>query len=92
MRLKKLPIGISTLTDILKENYLYIDKTDIAQDLIENGRYYFLSRPRRFGKSLFLDTLRCVYEGRKELFDGLYIHDKYDWNKKDKLNFIELSD
>jgi hypothetical protein len=75
MKLKKLPIGISTLKDILKEDYLYVDKTALVQNLIEEGRYYFLSRPRRFGKSLFLDTLRMTFSGDKELFKGLHIYD-----------------
>jgi len=75
MHLKKLPIGISTLSDILQEDYLYVDKTDIAQNLIEDGRYYFLSRPRRFGKSLFLDTLRTIFDGDKEIFKGLHIYE-----------------
>jgi len=75
MKLKKLPIGISTLKEILEENYLYVDKTDIAQELIENGKYYFLSRPRRFGKSLFLDTLRTIFDGDKEVFKGLSIYE-----------------
>ncbi|MBN2896091.1 MAG: ATP-binding protein [Campylobacterales bacterium] len=77
--MKKLPIGISTLREILEENYLYVDKTPIALDLIERGKYYFLSRPRRFGKSLFLDTLRMIFSGEKELFKGLYIYDKYNF-------------
>ena len=71
--MKKLPIGISTLRTILEENYLYVDKTDIAQQLIEDGQYYFLSRPRRFGKSLFLDTLRTIFSGDKEIFKDLHI-------------------
>ena len=75
MKLKKLPIGISTLKDILEEDYVYVDKTKIAQQLIEDGRYYFLSRPRRFGKSLFLDTLRTIFDGDKEVFKGLSIYD-----------------
>ena len=75
MKLKKLPIGISTLREILEENYIYVDKTRLAQELIENGKYYFLSRPRRFGKSLFLDTLRTIFSGDKELFKGLHIYD-----------------
>ena len=75
MKLKKLPIGISTLTTILKEDYLYVDKTALAQKLIENGQYYFLSRPRRFGKSLFLDTLRTIFDGDKEVFKGLSIYE-----------------
>ncbi|RLA08076.1 MAG: hypothetical protein DRQ51_03945, partial [Gammaproteobacteria bacterium] len=76
-KLKKLPIGISTLRNIIEGDYLYIDKTDLALDLINNGQYYFLSRPRRFGKSLFLDTLRTIFDGDKELFKDLYIYDKY---------------
>jgi hypothetical protein len=60
--MKKLPIGISTLKDIITENYVYVDKTKIALDLIQNGRYYFLSRPRCFGKSLFLDTLKSIFK------------------------------
>ena len=59
--LKKLPIGKSTFKTIIEENYLYIDKTEVALNLIENNSYVFLSRPRRFGKSLFLDTLRNIF-------------------------------
>ncbi|MGM0622793.1 MAG: AAA family ATPase, partial [Campylobacterota bacterium] len=58
--MKKLPIGIASLQKIIDEDYVYIDKTDIALKLIEEGQYYFLSRPRRFGKSLFLDTLKEI--------------------------------
>jgi len=81
MKLKKLPIGISTLKEVIKENYLYVDKTDIAQQLIENGKYYFLSRPRRFGKSLFLDTLGTIFNADKELFKGLAISETYTFEK-----------
>ncbi len=81
-KLKKLPVGVYTLETIINENYLYIDKTDIALNIINDNRYVFLSRPRRFGKSLFLDTLKNIFEGNKELFKGLYIYDKYDWSKK----------
>ncbi|MCX8083490.1 MAG: ATP-binding protein [Calditerrivibrio sp.] len=80
--MKKLPIGIQTFTDIRSDNYVYVDKTPLAYDLINNYRYVFLSRPRRFGKSLFLDTLRNIFEGNKELFINLYIYDKWDWGKK----------
>ena len=75
LKLKKLPIGISTLRNILEEDYVYVDKTNIAQKLIDNGKYYFLSRPRRFGKSLFLDTLRTIFDGDKEIFKGLSIYE-----------------
>ncbi len=80
--MKKLPIGIQTLSKIIEGNYVYVDKTKIAYDLIQGGEYYFLSRPRRFGKSLFLDTLKDIFEGKKELFQGLYIYDKWDWEDK----------
>ena len=78
--MQKLPIGIQTFKQIRKENYLYIDKTAIALDIIENNKYVFLSRPRRFGKSLFLDTLHNIFEGKKENFKGLNIYDKWDWD------------
>src|SRR5574344_1782617 len=80
MHLKKLPIGIQTFSDIIENNYVYVDKTDIAYNLIDNYKYAFLSRPRRFGKSLFLDTLRNIFEAKKELFKGLAIEDKWDWD------------
>lgn len=81
-QLKKLPIGISTFSKIIEENYLYIDKTKEAYELISNYSYAFLSRPRRFGKSLFIDTLQEIFEGNKKLFEGLYIYDKWDWEER----------
>ncbi|MFA5480711.1 MAG: AAA family ATPase [Candidatus Muiribacteriota bacterium] len=85
--MKNLPIGISTLEKIITGDYLYVDKTKTAFDLIENGGgYYFLSRPRRFGKSLFLDTLKEIFYGNKELFKGLYIYDKYPFEKHPVIN------
>ncbi|MCK9224059.1 MAG: ATP-binding protein [Candidatus Muirbacterium halophilum] len=92
--MKKLPIGISNLEKIIKGNFVYIDKTKIALDLIDNGAgYYFLSRPRRFGKSLFLDTLKEIFQGNKDLFKELYIYDKYEWQSYNViyLNFNEIS-
>ena len=77
--MKKLPIGISTLSQIIEGDYVYIDKTQEAFELIENYKYAFLSRPRRFGKSLFLDTLAEIFSGNKELFKGLYIHNRYEF-------------
>jgi len=82
MELKRLPIGIQTFKNIREGDYLYIDKTEIAYTLIESYKYSFLSRPRRFGKSLFLDTLKNIFEGNKELFEGLAIYDKWDWSVK----------
>ncbi|NQY22033.1 MAG: ATP-binding protein [Campylobacteraceae bacterium] len=80
--LKQLPLGIQTFEKIRSDNYLYVDKTKIALDLIKNNSYIFLARPRRFGKSLFMDTIHNIYEGNKEYFKGLYIYDKWDWTIK----------
>ena len=80
MQLKKLPIGIQTFSKIREDDYIYIDKTDIALKMIEDYQYVFLSRPRRFGKSLFLDTLKNIFEAKKEYFSGLTIEDKWNWD------------
>ena len=83
MRCKKLPIGIQTFAQIREDDaYYYVDKTPLAYRLATQGKYYFLSRPRRFGKSLFLDTLAELFAGNEPLFRGLYIHDKWDWGKR----------
>jgi len=80
--MKRLPIGIQTFSEIINENYCYVDKTRIIYELINNGKYFFLSRPRRFGKSLLIDTLKDLFEGREELFKGLWLENKWLWNKK----------
>ena len=80
--MKKLPVGIQTFRTIIEDDYLYIDKTELARSLIENYRYLFLSRPRRFGKSLFLDTLHNIFEGNRELFRGLLIEKLWNWEVK----------
>jgi len=78
--MKKLPVGIYTFSDFVKDNYLYIDKTkEIYKLFTGGGRYYFLARPRRFGKSLLVSTLNEIFSGNKELFKGLWIEDKIDW-------------
>ena len=79
--MKKLPIGIQTFRQIREQDYVYVDKTKEVLNLIQNYKYVFLSRPRRFGKSLFLDTLKETFEGNKKLFKGLYIYDKYSFEK-----------
>jgi hypothetical protein len=76
---KKLPIGIATLSEMRKNNYVYIDKTQHIANLM-NGKYYFLSRPRRFGKSLLIDTLKEAFSANKELFTGLYLENNWDWS------------
>ena len=78
---RRLPVGIQSFKIIRNEKYLYVDKTDIVWELANNGdKYNYLSRPRRFGKSLLIDTLEAYFEGKKELFEGLRIMDlEEDW-------------
>lgn len=77
---KKLPIGIQSFAKLRNEGCYYVDKTKYGLQLIESGGYYFLSRPRRFGKSLFLDTLKELFEGNQSLFTGLYAENHWDWS------------
>jgi hypothetical protein len=84
--MKKLGIGISDFKELIKGNYIYVDKTEYIYKLINSGKYYFLSRPRRFGKSLLLSTLEYLFKGEKELFNGLYI---YSYNVGNKSHVIE---
>ena len=80
--LRKLPIGIQTFAEIRKENYLYVDKTAFVWRIANTGKPYFLSRPRRFGKSLLLSTFEAYFEGKKELFEGLAIAGmEKEWRK-----------
>ncbi len=80
--MKKLPIGISDFKELITNNYIYVDKTKYIYEIINSSKYIFISRPRRFGKSLLLSTIRYIYEGKRELFKGLYIEEKWDWNEK----------
>ena len=82
MNLKKLPIGLSSLDNILNDGYIYIDKTRFVAKLVNSGKYYFFSRPRRFGKTLFLDTLKQAFLGNKELFNGLDLENQWDWSSQ----------
>ena len=72
-QMRKLPIGIQTFEEIRKDNYLYVDKTAMIYQIANTGKPYFLSRPRRFGKSLLLSTFEAYFQGRKDLFEGLAI-------------------
>jgi hypothetical protein len=82
MTRKRLPIGIQTFREIREDNCYYVDKTGFALRLVEEGKYYFLSRPRRFGKSLFLDTLAELFGGNELLFRGLQAHARWDWGRR----------
>ena len=77
---RRLPIGIQTFREIREAGCYYVDKTAYIQRLVDEGKHYFLSRPRRFGKSLFLDTLKEAFEGNQSLFEGLALHDAWDWS------------
>ena len=79
--LKRLPIGQQDFENIIERNGIYADKTKIIYDLLETADCFFLSRPRRFGKSLLISVLKYLFEGRKELFAGLWIEDKIEWKK-----------
>ncbi len=80
--MKKLPIGIQTFSDIRTGNYCYTDKTPLIDQLVNEGKFYFLSRPRRFGKSLLIDTIAEAFLGNKELFSGLHLENNWDWEQK----------
>ncbi len=83
MTKRMLPIGLTSLQKIRGEmDCYYVDKTDHVRRLVEGGQYYFLSRPRRFGKTLLVDTLQKLFEGSEELFRGLAVHGKWDWSTR----------
>lgn len=79
--LKRLPIGEQDFASIIEWNGIYADKTKIIYDLLQTAKFFFLSRPRRFGKSLLISTFKYLFEGRKELFKGCWIEDKIEWKK-----------
>ena len=80
--MQNLPIGMQSFEAVRKANYLYVDKTTHLERLVTTNKYYFLSRPRRFGKSLFLSTLKAYFLGKKELFKDLYIETvEKDWKE-----------
>ena len=79
MAKRLLPIGIQSFRKLRERDCYYVDKTAYALRLVEEGTHYFLSRPRRFGKSLFLDTLKELFAGSRELFRGLHVYERWDW-------------
>ena len=81
MTRRRLPIGIQTFRKLREQDCYYVDKTHFIERLLDEGANYFLSRPRRFGKSLFLDTLKELFEGNEPLFRGLHVHDRWNWSE-----------
>lgn len=88
---KKLPLGLQDFRSIIEGGYKYIDKTKYVYQLCSSGKYYFLSRPRRFGKSITLAVLQELYLGSQDLFKGLWIADKWDWRRKHPVIRISFS-
>jgi len=89
--MKKLPISIQTFKEIISRGLIYVDKTRYIWELTQKGKYYFFSRPRRFGKSLLITTLKSFFKGRKDLFEGLFIYEKEKEWKKHPVIHIDYS-
>ena len=88
---KKLPLGLQDFRGIIEDGYKYVDKTRYLHTLTSSGKYFFLSRPRRFGKSVTVATLHELYKGSRELFQDLWIADKWDWTKKHPVLRLSLT-
>jgi hypothetical protein len=91
--MKKLGLGIQEFSEFKKKNLIYVDKTKLIHKLIDDGKYYFLSRPRRFGKSLLVNTIQTLFSCEKSLFEDCWIYDKWNWEDKYpviKLSFTEM--
>ena len=79
--MKKLPLTIQTFSKLRDNDCVYIDKTELIHQLLMGSRNYFFARPRRFGKSMTLSTLKSIYKGEKHYFEGLWIENNWDWTK-----------
>jgi len=90
-RMRKYPIGKQDFKSIIEDGFMYVDKTKQIHKLIDTGNYYFLSRPRRFGKSLLLSTINEIFSGRKELFKGLWIEENWNWEKTNPVIYLKMS-
>ncbi|MCY4148659.1 MAG: AAA family ATPase, partial [Gammaproteobacteria bacterium] len=91
MQRRRLPTGISSFDEIRNWNFYYADKTPHILNLVEYPGRYFLSRPRRFGKSLLVDTMAELFHCNQKLFQGLYIHDRWDWDNSHPVLFSVLA-
>ena len=89
---KKLPVGIQNLREIREQGHYYVDKSGLAIDLLNSGKYFFLSRPRRFGKSLLVDTFKELFEGNRALFEGLAAETRWDWSHRYPVIRISFAD
>lgn len=89
--MKGLPTGMQYFKELIENNYLYVDKTEFIYKIASTGKFYFLSRPRRFGKSLLVNTIEELFKGSKNLFEGLYIYDKWDWTSSYNIIHVDFS-
>ena len=89
--MRKLPVGIQNFQVLRQGGYLYVDKTALLHRLVTEGKYYFLSRPRRFGKSLMVSTLVELFRGQQELFTGLWIDKQWDWTRQSPVIHLSLN-
>jgi len=89
--MRKYPIGIQSFKEIREDKYLYVDKTRLIHTLIESGKYFFLSRPRRFGKSLLISTIKEIFSGRKDLFKDLWIENQWNWDRRHPVIHLRFS-
>ncbi|MCO6479862.1 MAG: AAA family ATPase [Phaeodactylibacter sp.] len=87
----KYPVGIQDFSKIRKEGYVYVDKTQYIHRIVTGGAYFFLSRPRRFGKSLLLSVIKELYSGSRELFEGLWVEDHWDWEQQNPVIHIKFA-
>lgn len=87
----RLPTGIQTFGEIRREGLYYVDKTPFALQLMRQSKHFLLARPRRFGKSLFLSTLKALFEGKRELFDGLAAYGVWDWSIRRCVLLLDMS-
>ena len=86
-----LPIWIQSLEEVINWWFKYIDKTKIISNILNWTKYYFLSRPRRFGKSLTLSTIKCIYQWKKELFKNTYIYNNWNWTKTNPVIYMSFA-
>ncbi|KZX14567.1 ATP-binding protein [Methanobrevibacter curvatus] len=89
--MKELPLDIGTFPNLIEDGYIYVDKTKFIHEMYKPGKKFFLSRPRRFGKSLLVSTLKELFKGNKKLFKGLYIYGKWDWNETYPIIHLDMS-
>jgi hypothetical protein len=89
--MRKYPVGIQSFKEIIEGKYIYVDKTRLVHTLIESGKYFFLSRPRRFGKSLLISTIKEIFSGARDLFKGLWIEDQWNWERRHPVIHLRFS-